>query len=123
MPEPTQREVSAPSPGQIIVNTNRGTGRTTRQIAALPKGAIFFVHTQSMKDYVRRLCQTLGRADIRIETLGELRPFRWAGYSLPGADIDHAAYERMNIDHCRAWDELRWRIGLPVGVTLERIRS
>lgn len=79
---------------------DRGSGRTTRQIKDAPQGAVYVV-PHSAVDYTRRLAESLGRADLRIE-----RPDyffdKWHGLQLPVV-VDHAAPEFMSTREREGW--------------------
>lgn len=73
------------------------TGRTTRQLQALPDGSIFIVTHSAQRDYCRHLLIDAGRRHdcLRIVTLEEMRH----GAVLQGLprttilDVDHFCWE------------------------------
>lgn len=76
--------------------TERGSGRTTKQLLGLSEGAFFVCAHDRHAIHTRRLADHLGRRDIRVVTVAEcisLRKFQ----GLPNFrfDIDHATNELM----------------------------
>ena len=67
----------------------RGTGETTRQMEAAPKGAVF-VWCNGNADYPRLLARKIGRDDLQIQSPRWLEE-RWRGITLTGVVVDHAA--------------------------------
>lgn len=68
----------------------RGTGRTTRQIQAAPKGAIFVWVNSGSIQYARDLAASLGRSDLTIVSPSWLEERRFMGLELTGLIADHA---------------------------------
>jgi hypothetical protein len=89
---------------------HRQTGRTTRQLEALPLNSVFIVAHGHESNYVRRLAYKLGRLDIVIQPLTWLLDVKWRGLTFPGADIDHHAREVMGAEHHIAWHMFQSRI-------------
>lgn len=81
----------------------RGEGKTTRQMEAAPKGAIF-IWCNGLTEYPRLLARNIGREDLRIESPTFLEE-RWKGLELSGVVVDHAAQLTD-----RQWDELQWAL-------------
>lgn len=77
-----------------MIDPDRGTGRTTRQMEAAPKGALFvFAGGANARDYNRSLARKLGRDDLRILSPTEFEQHsihRLRGIELTGIEIDHA---------------------------------
>jgi hypothetical protein len=71
--------------------TQRGTGRTTRQMQALRKGG-YFVWLHSNIYYPRQLALKLGRGDIKIMSPEWVLNRRWEGLKLPDLVLDHAMH-------------------------------
>jgi len=67
----------------------RGTGETTRQMEAAPKGSVF-VWCNGQTDYPIRLARKIGREDLQIKAPTWLEE-RWIGLELTGVVVDHAA--------------------------------
>lgn len=83
------------------LDTNRGTGRTSRMLQALPveNTPTVVVHTQEMCDYVRNLARQLRpdlRHPIRVRIVRDARDC----YYLRGLRfvVDHAALERASAE-------------------------
>ena len=75
------------------MESDRGTGRTTRQMANAPTGSIF-VWCNDVLRYPRALAKALNRSDLRIIGPSELTgyvPQRFAGLDIPSVVLDHAA--------------------------------
>lgn len=74
--------------------SQRGSGRTSRQLAALPDGGVYLVHTHAMVRYCQGLLQHLGRArdsitfvtaDLTERAIWGRRVVAWA--------VDHAYFD------------------------------
>lgn len=76
-----------------INEPSRGTGRTTAQLAALPAGGVYLVHSSEFACYCKRLLQAAGRDpnEIRFVTPRQVR------------SIDGIRFERWDVDHAY-WD-------------------
>lgn len=72
---------------------DRGSGHTTRQMVAAPKGAVF-VWVNSHLQYPRDLKYFLGREDLILVSPDWLVDERWRGNEYSGIVIDHAT--RLN---------------------------
>ena len=85
----------------------RGTGRTYRQLEALPDGGVFVVHTNAMRHHVRRTLNAQGRksdaVSVRVVT-GSMDTDLLRGLSVPLA-VDHAVWDAVSPETC---DELRF---------------
>lgn len=73
-----------------MIDPDRGTGRTTKQMKEAPKGAVFIWCNQHI-DYPRELARKLGRTDLIIygPAVFENNGFRLHG--VRSIVIDHAA--------------------------------
>ncbi len=70
----------------------RGTGRTTCQMLAAPRGAIYVcVHEQDARWYSRHLAHKLGRGDLKLVGPHWLE-HHWQGRELTGLVLDHACH-------------------------------
>jgi hypothetical protein len=78
-----------PSNAPCDVNGICGSGRTTRQMQAAPKNAIYIWYNSQL-DYPKRVAATVGRADLQIVRPGWLSAQRWRGHKLTGVVVDHA---------------------------------
>jgi hypothetical protein len=67
----------------------RGTGETTRQMQAAPKGAVF-VWCNDAIDYPKRTAARAGRTDLKIVSPNWLDDETWRGLELSGLILDHA---------------------------------
>jgi hypothetical protein len=72
-----------------MVTDDRMTGRTTRQLQALPPGSAFVIHGGEMIPYFQRLMETMGRDPREIDFI-PLQRARQAleGHFRPGLDVD-----------------------------------
>lgn len=68
----------------------RGSGRTTRQLLALPQGGMFIVLNRNMLDYTKHLAYFLKRPDIQFITIENLQLLR--GRKLSALELDHAVW-------------------------------
>lgn len=66
----------------------RGTGATTQQMEAAPKGAVFIWYGHT--DYAVQLARKIGREDLQIKSPAWIED-RWRGVPLTGVVVDHAA--------------------------------
>jgi hypothetical protein len=83
---------SAPS---RIPSGGRGSGRTTRQLQALPKGAWFFCSSYAHGAHIATLAKKIGRSDITMKVIDQLRDYyQFHGCVISGFDIDHYAQEQ-----------------------------
>lgn len=75
------------------MNFGRGSGRTTRQLLALPQGGWYFYYGSDL--YYKNLCRELNRTDIILKPYTDLRyPHKFHGWEITGFDIDHAVNSR-----------------------------
>jgi hypothetical protein len=77
----------------------RGSGRTSRQILALPIGAWYFVHHMAgFKHTVKRhqyYFDDLGRSDVVLKWAKTLEDtYMYHGCAISGFDVDHYVFER-----------------------------
>lgn len=72
-------------------DSERGTGRTTRQIENAPQKAIFICVHRGAVGYTRELARRLGRNDLQFEDPTWLDGHRWKTRILSGVVVDHAA--------------------------------
>ena len=89
--------------------SDRGTGRTSRQLAALPDGGVFLVPHGAMADHCRHLLREAGRRHdaVRIVILnqrGDANRLRGVPRGIPWA-IDHAF---SGIASCAGYEEARY---------------
>ena len=71
----------------------RGTGRTTQQMNAAPRGAVF-VWCNSHTHYPIELAKMLGRVDLVVRPLSWLELPCVMGQTFSGVVVDHAAMLR-----------------------------
>lgn len=69
----------------------RGTGRTTAQMIAAPKGALYVVSCTPEVGYAQRLARKCGREDLQVVAPFYLGERRFMGLRLSGIAVDHAA--------------------------------
>lgn len=93
-----EEEVAQPSTLRIP-SGGRGSGRTTRQLQALPKGGWFFCSSHPHKAYIEVIAKHIGRTDIVMKSVEELRDYwKFHGCAISGFDIDHHAYDVGFVD-------------------------
>lgn len=76
-----------------FVDMTRGSGRTARQLAALPDGSIFVVPNMKMAGYCQGLLRWIGRAPTAIQFVTPQNYHRFEGASAPAIDVDHAYWD------------------------------
>jgi len=79
----------------------RGTGRSTDQINAAPRDAVFVV-PEGARSYHAHLMHTLERSDLQVETISSVRRLLRGG-GTRNFVVDHAVYEKT-IDDFRTMD-------------------
>jgi hypothetical protein len=84
----------------------RGTGRTTRALEALPKGAAYITANEAHARTVRIMAAKLGRHDIRVIGI-ENAPFH-RGLVYPRIGVDHYLYDEEGRVTEEQWEALRW---------------
>ena len=72
-----------------IKHLSRGTGRTSDQLKAAPKGAVY-VWVNNRLNYPKRLALDLGREDLEIVAPSWLEYNRFMGRIMSGLILDHA---------------------------------
>jgi len=97
-----------------LPNADRQTGRTTSQMKSAPHNAVFVWITHDLH-YPKRLCQELGRNDLKIVGPGWLEN-GWRGMELSGLVIDHAAVDHMTPHQRRSIFEARARVRQPMTI-------
>ena len=68
----------------------RGSGRTTRQLRALPIGAVFVSCNEQCVHYDKRLARFLNRGDIMVVAPNWIVKQRWQGQEFAAIEVDHA---------------------------------
>lgn len=88
----------------------RGTGRTTRQIQALPVGGSFIWCTTDVKT-CKLIAERAGRPDVEILPFSVLQRGgeKLKGRNFAGIDVDHEAYNHMTGDEFSAFISARDR--------------
>lgn len=69
---------------------NRGTGRTTRQLEALPQKGIFISCNHACMYYNIQLTRKLNRTDIQVVGPDWVTSMRWQGMKFTAIVLDHA---------------------------------
>ena len=83
-----------------MIDIERGTGRTKRQMQDAPTGA-FFVWCNDVFGYPRLLAREIGRRDLRIISPSQIRQLR--GMHGTAVIVDHAAHlTEQQEDYLRA---------------------
>lgn len=77
-------------------DAHRGTGRTTQQMKAAPRFAVF-VWCDRMLLYPKRLARKLGRNDLLIVSLQWVDATVLQSYSLPVV-VDHTARDMLSAE-------------------------
>ncbi|WBO23942.1 hypothetical protein [Sphingomonas abietis] len=73
--------------------TDRGSGRTTRQLAALPDGAFYLVPGMGVVRHCQQLLRSAGRQPRAINFVTrDMQGTIW-GARVPAWDVDHAYFE------------------------------
>jgi len=85
----------------------RGTGRTTRQMVAAQKEAIY-IWANNQLAYPARLASAIGRNDLRIVSPEWITEGRFRGLELSGLVLDHAT--RLNTDEWNSYGEALARV-------------
>lgn len=83
----------------------RQTGRTARQMAEAPYGALFIVHAECFVPYAKKLADRLGRNDLVIRPIGALdrNGNHLRGLRFPAILMDHEAGRVATPDHREAF--------------------
>lgn len=71
----------------------RSTGRTTRQMQALPKGSIFISCCHQAVYYDVQLTRKLDRRDIVVVPPSWVTSMKWQEMTYPGLALDHYYFE------------------------------
>ena len=87
--------------------SERGTGRTWRQLAALPDGSVFLVATMPMISHGRALLRRMGRNHRSIRFVTPSTAFLVRGLAIPSFDVDHAYYDVVGLRGREAHDLVR----------------
>jgi len=78
-----------------IPSTGRGSGRTTSQLLALPKGGWYFCKSVPHCHVIKVIANHHGRTDIVLKPIDDLRDYyQFHGCQIPGFDIDHYVQEQ-----------------------------
>lgn len=88
-----------------MIDQNRGTGRTTRQMKSAPEGA-HFVWCTNNTDYPKKLALRHGRPDLKIVGRGYITSNRSMGTRPTGIVVDHNLFDVMSElerDFLRMW--------------------
>lgn len=93
---------------------NRGTGRTTKQMEALPIGSIFISCCEQAVYYDTQLTRKLNRRDIRVVPPSWVTRMHWQGMRYPGLALDHYYFAKNKFDDlfCHYLELARARIGI-----------
>lgn len=69
-------------------DSNRQTGRTTKQMLAAPQNAVYVWCNDWMK-YPHKLAMSIGRGDLRVVGKRWLQSHSWRGLQFSGLVVDH----------------------------------
>jgi hypothetical protein len=72
-----------------VIEPERGTGRTTKQITEAPRYALYVMPNKQFLCYAGRIRERTGRGDLTF-TWPEMLE-RWSGVEAFGVVVDHAA--------------------------------
>lgn len=70
------------------LDSNRQTGRTTKQMLEAPQNAVY-VWCNDRTEYPHKLALTMGRGDLRVVPKRWLQSHSWRGCQLDGLVVDH----------------------------------
>jgi hypothetical protein len=73
-----------------VIDPDRGTGRTTRQMVAAPQGAVF-ISARFAAGHDKQLALKHGRSDLVVVARHWLTERRWEGRLFTGIVVDHDA--------------------------------
>jgi hypothetical protein len=75
---------------EVYTEEPRGSGRTTRDLKALPDGGVYLVADNAMRNVMLRRVHDLGRdGKVHIFTISEVLNGRVRGLTITCWDIDH----------------------------------
>ena len=77
------------------VDKDRGTGRTTRQMEALPIGGVYISCHHASVYYDKNLTRKINRPDITVVPPSWVTSMIWQGRTYTGIALDHA-YSEMH---------------------------
>lgn len=104
---PDVEAVKAASPAVFYAeNGLRGSGRTYRQIAALPDGAFFVVANWGMRDHVADVLDAQGRAPDAIKVVALSQMDAVTGHRVP-VDMDHDARDKASAEQMAQYRSFR----------------
>jgi hypothetical protein len=95
-----------------IQDPNRGTGRTTKQMEALPINGVYISCHHAACHYDKNLARMLGRHDIQVVPPSWVTSTQWRGKSFSAVVRDHAYKGMHKDDHIfeRFFQELLSRV-------------
>lgn len=99
----------------MMQDTNRGTGRTTAQMKALPQKGVFVSCNERCVYYDKNLARKINRPDIQIVPPSWITSERWQGCEYTAIEVDHA-YPDCNRNTMFFYDYLehaKTRVRLP----------
>jgi|SRR6056297_997165 len=73
------------------MDTERNTGRTTKQIKDAPNGAVFVAPSTRLVDYCFSIAKSVGREDVKVVSPQWLENGSWRGLRFPDVIMDHHA--------------------------------
>jgi hypothetical protein len=77
------------------IDPNRGTGRTTRQLEAMPLNGVFICPNRASMYYTQNLTRKINRSDIQLVAPNWVTSMRWQGMRYTAIVLDHA-YPELN---------------------------
>lgn len=90
--------------------TDRGTGRTAKQMQDAPQGAFFVWPIASSRWYAERLAEYLCRKDLHVISVADLDTNELRGIEMSALILDHAAAEFMDGRHWAVYELLLSRV-------------
>jgi hypothetical protein len=91
----------------IYVERAKKFGRTAQQLAALPDGSIYLVHSEKFAGYCRGLLGALGRQPTAIRFATDSNFEMFIGERAPAMDVDHVFHRLAGRRGAEAEDFLR----------------
>jgi len=89
----------------MIVDKDRGTGRTTRQLNEMKEGGVYVIHHHSFESYCKNILK--GTKKLRFMTNQQVGRGDWMGLDVPCVDMDHHAVEMCTKEQW--WEYLKFK--------------
>lgn len=92
----------------LTEDADRGSGRTTQQMLAAPRNAVFVWCYQGSLPYARELARKHGREDLTVVSPLRFETDYFRGREISGLVLDHAT--RLNDRQRRGYEDALTRI-------------